>query len=181
MQSGRGGYGFALLAYAFAAIMLGTTMPSPMYALYSEHLHFAVAETTVIYATYAGGVLAALLVFGSWSDAIGRRPVLLVGTLCALASAVVFLNADTVAQLLIGRVLSGLSAGLFTGTATAAVIESAPPSWQSRAPAVATIANMGGLSSGPILAGLLVQYAPAPLRLPFVVHIVLTVLSLIHI
>ena len=35
MFSGRSGYGFALLAYAFAAIMLGTTMPSPMYALYS--------------------------------------------------------------------------------------------------------------------------------------------------
>ncbi len=177
MRLGRSGSGFALLAYAFAAIMLGTTMPSPMYALYSEHLHFAVAETTVIYATYAGGVLAALLIFGSWSDTIGRRPVLLAGTLCALASAVVFLSADTVAQLLVGRVLSGLSAGLFTGTATAAVIESAPPRWRTRAPAVATIANMGGLSSGPILAGLLVQYAPEPLRLPFVVHIVLTVLA----
>ena len=177
MHNCRRGYAFVLLAYSFAAIMLGTTMPSPMYALYSEHLHFAVAETTVIYATYAGGVLAALLVFGSWSDAIGRRPVLLAGTLCALASAVVFLNADSIAQLLAGRVLSGLSAGLFTGTATAAVIEAAPPSWRTRAPAVATIANMGGLSSGPILAGLLVQYEPAPLQMPFVVHIVLVVLA----
>lgn len=181
MRPGRSGTGFALLAYAFAAIMLGTTMPSPMYALYSEHLHFAVAETTVIYATYAGGVLAALLIFGSWSDAIGRRPVLMAGTLCALASGVVFLNADTVVQLVVGRVLSGLSAGLFTGTATAAIIEAAPPNWRTRAPAVATIANMGGLSSGPILAGLLVQYAPEPLRLPFVVHIILTVLAAIAI
>jgi MFS family permease len=179
MGSGRSGYGFALLAYAFAAIMVGTTMPSPMYALYSEQLNFAVVGTTVIYATYAGGVLTALLVFGSWSDAIGRRPVLLAGAFCALASAVVFISADTVVQLLVGRVLSGLSAGLFTGTATAAVIEAAPPDWSTRAPAVATIANMGGLSSGPILAGLLVQYAPEPLRLPFMVHIVLTVLAAI--
>jgi MFS family permease len=177
MHTGRRGYAFALLAYAFAAIMLGTTMPSPMYALYADHLDFAVAETTVIYAAYAGGVLAALLIFGSWSDAIGRRPMLLAGTLCALASAAVFLNADSIAQLLVGRVLSGLSAGLFTGTATAAVIEAAPPSWRTRAPAVATIANMGGLSSGPILAGLLVQYEPAPLQTPFVVHIVLVVLA----
>jgi MFS family permease len=177
MHTGRRGYAFALLAYAFAAIMLGTTMPSPMYALYADHLDFAVAETTVIYAAYAGGVLAALLISGSWSDAIGRRPMLLAGTLCALASAAVFLNADSIAQLLVGRVLSGLSAGLFTGTATAAVIEAAPPSWRTRAPAVATIANMGGLSSGPILAGLLVQYEPAPLQTPFVVHIVLVVLA----
>ena len=59
---------FPLLAYAFAAIMVGTTMPTPMYALYGERMQFAVFTTTVIYATYAGGVLSALLVFGRWSD-----------------------------------------------------------------------------------------------------------------
>ncbi len=119
---------FPLLAYAFAAIMAGTTLPTPMYALYGEQLQFSVLTTTVIYATYAGGVLFALLVFGRWSDAIGRRPMLLAGVVAALASAVVFLLADSVPALLVGRVLSGLSAGVFTGTATAAVIEAAPPS-----------------------------------------------------
>ncbi len=168
---------FGLLAYAFAAIMVGTTMPTPMYALYAERMHFAVLTTTVIYATYAGGVLFALLVFGRWSDAIGRRPVLLAGVACAMASAAVFLAADSVPQLLVGRVLSGLSAGIFTGTATAAVIEAAPPNWRSRAAAVATVANIGGLGTGPMLAGLLVQYAPAPLHLSFVVHIVMAVLA----
>lgn len=173
----RRDFAFALLAYAFAAIMVGTTLPTPLYALYSQQMHFAVLTTTVIYATYAGGVLFALLVFGRWSDAIGRRPVLLAGIACALASAVVFLMADSVQALLIGRVLSGLSAGLFTGTATAAVIEAAPPSWRTRAPAVATIANIGGLGAGPVLAGILAQYAPAPLELTFVVHIALIALA----
>src|ERR1700752_4856689 len=65
-------FAFGLLAYSFAAIMVGTTLPTPMYALYGEQMHFAVLTTTVIYATYAGGVLFALLVFGRWSDAIGR-------------------------------------------------------------------------------------------------------------
>ena len=125
--------------------MIGTTLPTPMYALYGEQMHFAVLTTTVIYATYAGGVLFALLVFGRWSDAIGRRPLLLAGVAFALASAVVFLLADSVPMLLIGRVLSGLSAGVFTGTATAAVIEAAPPAWRTNAAAVATIANVGGL------------------------------------
>ena len=168
---------FGLLAYAFAAIMVGTTLPTPMYALYADHMHFAVLTTTVIYATYAGGVLFALLAFGRWSDAIGRRPVLLAGVVFAVASAAVFLVADSVPMLLVGRVLSGLSAGLFTGTATAAVIEAAPPNWRTRAAAVATVANMGGLGIGPLLAGLLVQYAPAPLHLSFIVHIVLAVLA----
>jgi MFS family permease len=168
---------FPLLAYAFAAIMVGTTLPTPMYALYSAEMHFSVLTTTVIFASYAAGVLAALLIFGRWSDAIGRRPVLLAGIAFALASAVVFLTADSVPQLLVGRVLSGLSAGIFTGTATAAVIEAAPPSWRTRAAAVATVANIGGLGAGPLLAGLLVQYAPAPLKLSFIVHIVLALIA----
>lgn len=164
---------FALLAYAFAAIMVGTTLPTPMYALYAERMQFAVLTTTVIYATYAGGVLFALLAFGRWSDAIGRRPMLVAGVVAALASAAVFLLADSVPMLLAGRVLSGLSAGIFTGSATAAVIEAAPPAWRTRAAAVATVANIGGLGIGPVLAGVLVQYAPWPLHLSFVVHIVL--------
>jgi MFS family permease len=172
-------YAFALLAYAFAAIMVGTTLPTPMYSLYADRMHFGVLTTTVIYATYAFGVLFALLAFGRWSDAIGRRPLLLAGTVFALASAAVFLAADSVPMLLVGRVLSGLSAGIFTGTATAAVIEAAPPSWHNRAAAVATAANVGGLGGGPLLAGLLVQYAPEPLHLTFIVHIGLVLLAAI--
>jgi MFS family permease len=170
-------FAFALLAYALTAIMVGTTLPTPMYALYGQQMHFAVLTTTVIYATYAGGVLFALVVFGRSSDAIGRRPVLLAGVVFALASAAVFLDAHAVSTLLVARVLSGLSAGIFTGTATAAVIEAAPENWHTRATAVATVANMGGLGLGPLLAGLLVEYAPAPLHLSFIVHMVLAVLA----
>jgi MFS family permease len=82
-----------------------------------------------------------------------------------------------VAVLLVARVLSGLSAGLFTGAGTAAVIEAAPDRWRSRAAAVATVANIGGLGAGPLLAGLLVQYAPQPLHLVFAVHIAMAVLA----
>ncbi|KGI69434.1 MFS transporter [Mycolicibacterium rufum] len=167
-------YSMALLAYAFAAVMVGTTLPTPMYALFAEDLHFQVLTTTVIFAAYAGGVLAALLAFGRWSDVVGRRPVLLAGIGFAVASAVVFVLADSVTDLLIGRVLSGLSAGLFTGTATAAVIEAAPPAWRTQAPAVASVVNIAGLGIGPVLAGVLVQYAPRPLDLSFVVHLVLS-------
>jgi MFS family permease len=177
MSSWRSRVAFPLLAYAFTAIMMGTTLPTPMYALYSAKMHFSVLTTTVVFATYAGGVLAALLVMGRWSDVVGLRPILLLGAAFALASAIVFLAADTVDLQLIGRVLSGLSAGVYAGTATAAVIEAAPPAWRGRAAAVATIANIGGLGLGPLIAGLLVQYAPDPLQVSFFVHIALTVLA----
>lgn len=168
---------FPLVTYAFAAVMLGTTVPSPIYALYAARFDFSVLTTTVVFATYAAGVLTALLVCGGWSDAIGRRPVLFAGIGFAAVSAIVFLTADSVGALLIGRVLSGLSAGLFTGTATAAVIEAAPDAWKGRAAAIASMANIGGLGLGPLVAGALVQYAPWPLHLSFVVHLVLLALA----
>ena len=84
-------FAFPLLAYAFAAMMLGTTLPTPLYALYADGMQFDVLTTTVIFATYAAGVLFALLAFGRWSDAVGRRPVLLAGVGFAIASAAVFL------------------------------------------------------------------------------------------
>lgn len=170
-------FGFVALVYAFAAIMVGTTLPTPIYALYAERMHFDVLTTTVIFSTYALGVLGALMAFGRWSDVLGRRPVLLAGAGLALASAAMFLIADDVPGLLVGRFLSGLSAGIFTGTATAAIVEAAPDGQRERAIVIATIANIAGLGGGPILAGILVQYGPDPLQLSFIVHIVLVALA----
>ncbi len=165
----------ALLA-TFTVVMIGTTLPTPMYSLYADELGFSGAVSTVVFAVYAVGVLAALLGLGRWSDSLGRRPMLLAGIGCSLVSAVVFLTAGPVPQLLVGRFLSGVSAGIFAGTATAAVIEAAPPRWRDRASFLATGANTGGLGLGPLLAGIAVQYLPAPLHLSFAVHAGLLVL-----
>jgi MFS family permease len=89
----------------------------------------------------------------------------------SIVSAVTFILAPAVGWLFLGRVLSGLSAGLMTGTATAALTETASPGSGRRASLVSTTANMGGLGLGPLLAGLLAQYAPEPTVLPFVVQL----------
>ncbi len=170
---GSSGRAFASVVFAFTVVMLGTTLPTPLYAIYSDELGFGVTTTTVIFGVYAAGVIAALVLFGRWSDIVGRRPLLLAGAALSTASAVVFLTAGPVWQLMIGRVLSGLSAGIYAGAATAAVIELAPRGWRHRAPAIATAANIGGLGLGPLIAGLLAEFVAAPLRVPFAVDLVL--------
>jgi MFS family permease len=50
-------------------------------------------------------------------------------------------------------------------------MELAAPGQRGRAALAATAANMGGLGCGPLLAGVLAQYAPHPLRLPYLVHL----------
>lgn len=163
-----------VLALAFALTMIGTTLPTPMYVIYQDRFGFSLTMSTVIFAVYAGGVLAALLLFGRWSDVLGRKPLLLAGLASAALSDVVFLSAGSTGSLLLGRVLSGLSAGLFVGTATAAVVEAAPARWRARVPVVATVANIGGLGLGPLLAGIAVDKAPWDTHLSFVVHLALT-------
>ncbi|MFJ3306364.1 MFS transporter [Streptomyces sp. NPDC086549] len=157
----------------FAVCMAGTTLPTPLYPLYQEKFGFSELTVTVVYAVYAFGVIGVLLLAGNASDAVGRRPVLLWGLGFAAASAVCFLSATGLGWLYSGRLLSGLSAGLFTGAATAYVMELAPYGGASRATFVATAANMGGLGCGPLLAGVLAQYAAWPLYLPFAVHLAL--------
>ncbi|MFJ5230925.1 MFS transporter [Kitasatospora sp. NPDC088391] len=160
-------------AAAFAACMTGTTLPTPLYGLYQERLGFSELMVTVVFAVYAFGVIGVLLLFGQVSDTVGRRPVLLCGLACAAAGSAVFLAERGLAWLFAGRLLAGFAAGLFTGTATAYVLELAPPGRTARAAFAATAANMGGLGCGPLLAGVLAEYAPAPLRLPFLVHLAL--------
>jgi MFS family permease len=86
-------------------------------------------------------------------------------------STVVFILAPDVGALIAARIVSGVSAGLMTGTATATLTELVPASDGRRASLVATVANMGGLGLGPLIAGLFAQYAPHPTVLVFEVYL----------
>ena len=170
---------FLGVAFAFLLTMLGTTLPTPLYPVYQQRFGFSQLMITVIFAAYAVGVIAALITTGRWSDQIGRKPLLLGGLFASALSDMIFLNSDGLVMLLAGRMVSGISAGIFTGTATVAVIELAPEAWKRTATFVATAANMGGLGLGPVVAGFLGEYAPWPLHLAFAVHLGLLVIALI--
>ena len=171
----RGGAGaprrvaFWLLALVFAVTMLGTTLPTPLYVIYQARWHFSAAVVTVTFAVYAAGVLAALLLAGRSSDQAGRKPVLAAALGASALSTAMFVLAPDLGVLLAARIMSGLSAGLMTGTATAALAELVPSG--RRASLVATAANMGGLGLGPLIAGLFSQYAPHPTTLVFEVYL----------
>lgn len=166
---------YVAAAGVFAVGMAGTTLPTPLYGLYRERIGFSELVVTIVFAVYAIGVIAALLVAGDFSDVLGRRPVLLTALGLSLLSAVCFLLQGGLPLLFAGRLLSGFSAGLLSGAATAVVLELAPEESRARAGFAATAANMGGLGCGPLLSGILAQYAPWPVRLPFLAHIALLV------
>lgn len=160
-------------SYLFAVAMLGVTLPTPLYPLYQRALGFSGLVTTVIYAAYSASVMITLILFGGSSDHYGRRPVLLAGLACSAASAICFAAQISLPEIFAGRILSGLSAGLFTGTATAYVIDLAPRARRSQATLLTAAANMGGIGAGPLLAGLTAQYLPAPLRTAYAADLAL--------
>jgi MFS family permease len=167
--------GFVLAAYAFFVTMLGTTLPTPLYPLLQQEYSFGELLVTVIFAIYAFGVIAGLILFGNLSDQIGRRPMLLLGLGFSAVSALLFLFAGSLVPIYVARIVSGFSAGIFTGTATAFLVDLAPDDRRGTASLVAVVANLGGLGCGTLLSGLVAEFAGHPLRLPFAIDLALLV------
>jgi len=160
----------ATLAAIFAVVMAATTVSTPLYPLYESEFGLSSLTITVVFALYGVGVMGGLLVTGRLSDHIGRKPPLAVGLVLALVAMVLFILAQGLGLLLAGRLLIGLTAGLYTGTATAWLVDLDAD--RARATKLAVGANLGGLALGPALAGVLAQFAPAPLRTVYVVELV---------
>ncbi|MEZ5210611.1 MULTISPECIES: MFS transporter [unclassified Gordonia (in: high G+C Gram-positive bacteria)] len=170
-------WAIAATAFAFFATMVGTTLPTALYSIYSARLSFSSLTVTVLFAVYALGVVFALLVFGRLSDQIGRRPVLLIALGCAAVSAVLFMLPPSLGLLIVARVISGFSAGFMSGAGTAAVIDLFPAARRSVGGMLAIAVNSGGLGVGNLLGGLVASFSASPLRVPFAIHLGLVVLA----
>jgi hypothetical protein len=163
----RSAVGFWLAGAVYMLAMLGGTLPVPLLVLWAPRMGFGPFTTTLIFAMYAVGVVAALLLFAPMSDRVGRRPLMLASLAALAASTACFLAAQDVGLLLLARFLCGLATGVTTATATAALEELAGPGRTRLASTVATGANLGGLALGTVVAGLLAEFAPDPTRLVF--------------
>ncbi|MBV9984249.1 MFS transporter [Bradyrhizobium sp.] len=156
----------AMIGAAFA----GSTLVTPLYVIYKEQFGFSQITLTLVYGAYVLGNLVALLFLGHLSDRLGRRRTTIPAMAIAILSALVFLFADGVAWLYAGRILSGISIGIATGTGTAWLAELIGRKDKTLATAIATSVNFLGLATSALIAGVLAQYAPWPLRLPFIIY-----------
>ena len=169
--------GFWLVAAVFTLTMAFSTVPTPLYPSYERVDGFGPFVVTIVFSAYALGVLVSLFLAGHLSDWYGRKAVLLPAVVLSIASALVFLGSAALPALIVGRVLSGLSVGLLTATATAHLDDlhrrARPGASGTRASVVATGANLGGLGLGTLVSGLIVEHTSTPLKAPFLVFLVL--------
>jgi MFS family permease len=173
VRSRRHNAAFWIVGYTFAVTMAFSALPTPLYVLYQARDGFSTFMITVIFAAYAVGVVASLFLVGHLSDWAGRRRMVLFAVLVNMLSGLVFLLWPATPGLIVARLVSGVSIGMLTATATAYLSElhalARPGAGRSRSEIVATAANLGGIGLGPLLSGLLAQYLGHALVLPYLV------------
>jgi MFS family permease len=153
----------------------GSTLLTPLYIMYKQAFGFSQISLTLIYAVYVVGNLCGLLFFGRLSDQIGRRQVAAAGMFLMIIATLVFLSARGIGALYLGRVLSGLAISVGAGTGTAWLADLIDEESKSRATVIATSANFIGLGIAALTAGVMAEYLPWPLHLPYVVYLLLLV------
>jgi MFS family permease len=163
--------------FAWLVLMAGANLATPLYAVYARRFGFSPLVLTAIFATYAIVLVPALVFFGRLSDRFGRRPVVAGGLATACVGLALFAAARGEAWLFAARGVQGLAVGMISGAATAALVELDPQGSRRRAALGAGLAQAGGSALGPLVAGVLVEWAPDPLRLCYLVTLGGTVVA----
>jgi MFS family permease len=177
------GRGFWLAAGAFLTAMAFSTLPTPLYGLYQVRDHFSSFVVTVVFAVYALGVIASLVLAGHVSDWVGRRRVLVPALAVEVLAAVVFVAWPALPGLILARFVSGVGIGAITATATAYLRDlnarSRPDDGTGRFEVVSSAANLGGLGVGTLLSGALAGLVGSALVVPYGVFAGLLVVAIV--
>jgi MFS family permease len=166
------------IAFAMFAVGWGANQFSPMLIVYRHELRLGAGAVAGLFLVYALTLIPGLLVGGPASDRFGRRPVVLpFVALSPLATLLLVLGPRSLALISAGRALAGLCSGVVFGSATAWVQELSHGTGQSARRAA--LALTAGFGLGPVVAAALAQWAPDPLLLPYVPHLVIGVVAAI--
>ena len=165
------------VALAMFAVGWGANQFSPMLIVYRQALGLGATEIAGLFGIYAATLIPGLLAGGPLSDRFGRRAcVLPFAALSPVATLLLILGPHDLALIAAGRALAGVCSGMVFGPATAWVQDlSGGSALSARRAALALSAGFG---FGPIVAAALAQWAPHPLVVPYLPHLVLGVVAL---
>jgi MFS family permease len=170
---------FALVAAIIGLALFASGTPSPLYGTYRALWGFSPVVLTLVYATYAFGVLASLILAGRISDEVGRRPVLLTALATLMGATVVFMVADSVVWLFVARGIQGLATGLALGAASAALLDLHPRRDPAGVGLTNGVVSAGGMGLGVLVSATFVELLPAPRVLPYVALFVLFAIAFV--
>ncbi|MCQ8784232.1 MFS transporter [Mangrovibrevibacter kandeliae] len=166
--------GLFVYAFTLGAFFAASAAPTPLYRVYQQLWSISPTGITVVFAVYAFSLLAALLTIGSISDHIGRRPAVALALVLQAIAMVLFILADGYGWLVGARLLQGFATGAAASAIGAALVDAD----SGQGPIVNSLAPLVGMAVGALLCGALVEYAPAPAHLVYILLLALVVAQL---
>ena len=163
---------------AFAGVTLAAGAPTPLLVFFEHKWGFHAGMLTIAFASYAFGLLLALLVVGSLSDYIGRRPVLIGALSVQLLAMVMFFFASNIGWVIAARAVQGLATGAAFSAFTAALVELAPRGRRELGAVIGSVAPAAGLGLGALSSGAAVQFTVSPAKIVFAALAVVTSLGI---
>lgn len=161
---------------AVASVGWGANQFAPLLLLYQAKLGLSAATVQATFGLYALGLMPALLVGGLLADRYGRRTVLLPALIASLIAGALLMAGGQIPGLLFaGRLMAGIASGTAFSSGAAWVKELAPPGTGARR---LTIAMTTGFAAGPLVAGMLAQWAPLPTVLPYLPQLALALIAI---
>lgn len=165
-------FAFPLLAMVLFAFFFAAAAPSPLFVVFQHAWGFSASMLTVAFAIYALALLVSLLVAGSLSDHIGRRPVVLAALVLQAVAMGLFMVARGVGGLLVARIVQGIAMGVASGALSAAVVEAAPAAQKRLGALISSVSPLAGLAAGALVTGIAVRLSVDPVFWVFGVLVV---------
>jgi MFS family permease len=155
--------GFWVEAAVLVLFLAASAAPTPLYRVYQARWGFSATMLTAVFAVYVVFLLMTVLIFGSLSDHVGRRPVIITALAVDTAACILFLLAPGVGALFAARALQGIAVGFAASALGGALLDLRPDG--SLAPLVTSNGGTVGLALGALGTSVLVQYGPVPTTL----------------
>jgi MFS family permease len=171
--------GFAGISAAMVAVLVAAGSPTPLLPVYEKAWGFAPWLLTLAFGVYALALLVTILVIGSLSDHIGRRPLMIGALTVDLVAMLVFLFSPSIGWLIVARIVQGIATGAASSALSAAVVELAPERRKKLGAQMTGMAPLAGLGIGALFAGVLAQFVSGAAVTVWLVLVVIMALGTI--
>lgn len=184
MARARSAPGWRAAAVGMFAVAWGANQFVSLLVTYREQRGISTAVNDGLFGIYAAGLIAALLLGGPAADLWGRarivRPAVVVSL---LATVLLMAGSESVALLFLGRFVAGVASGAIfaAGTSWVKELSTAPfeaDSAEDAGARRAAIALSLGFGLGPLVTGIVAQWAPAPLITAYLPHLLIAAVAL---
>ncbi|MDR0477356.1 MAG: MFS transporter [Desulfobulbaceae bacterium] len=140
-----------LTPFMFSSI--GVALP-----VIGKEFHAAAAQLGLVTMTYTLGMSLFLLPMGRFADIHGRRKIFVAGTLVMTVATLLLPFSPNINLMIFCRLGQGIGGAMITSTSLAILTSVFPPETRGRALGIVLAGVYLGVSSGPLVAGFMVEY-----------------------